>query len=40
MLLGCATYANLPELPLYLPGEISAKKLMFSKKVRCRTAIP
>ena len=36
MLLGCATYANLPELPLYLPGEISAKKLIFSKKVRCR----
>ena len=40
MLLGCATYANLPELPLYLPGEISAKKLMFSKKVRCHTAAP
>ena len=35
MLLGCATYANLLELPLYLPGEISARKLMFSKKVRC-----
>ena len=42
MLLGCATYANLLELPLYLPGEISARKLMFSKKVRlaCRAAIP
>ena len=34
MLLGCATYANLLELPLYLPGEISGRKLMFSKKVR------
>ena len=34
MLLGCATYANLLELPLYLPGEISARKLMLSKKVR------
>ena len=35
MLLGCNTYANLPELPLYLPGEISAKKLIFTHKVRC-----
>ena len=36
MLLGCATYNNLPDLPLYLPGEISAKKLIFSHKVCCR----
>ena len=34
MLLGCATYANLLDLPLYLPGEISTRKLVFSKKVR------
>ena len=36
MLLGCATYANLIDagLPLYLPNEISARQLMFSKKVR------
>ena len=36
MLLGCNTYADLPELPLYLPGEISAKKLIFTHKVWCR----
>ena len=41
MLLGCATYANLVSvgLPLYLPGEISKRQLMLSKKVRssCRS---
>ena len=41
MLLGCATYANLVSvgLPLYLPGEISKRQLMLTKKVRssCRS---
>lgn len=34
MLLGCANYTSLLELPLYLPGETSALKLSLKKKVR------